>query len=216
MRNAGQPDGDGPQNLLDAFAVARSSEARARGVLVAAAGQVHASRWVTKTDSQAVDTFKSPGHGPVGQVEAGSVHFKGGPARRRSSPILSGQRVVDGPIAIVPSYGDADAALIDWHLGRGVRGLVVEGTGAGNVNATLVPGLEHARDRNVPVVITSRCTTGRVGPIYGGPGGGHSIASLGVIEGGDLSARKGRLALAVALAVGPGVDVRDWFASLLS
>jgi L-asparaginase len=216
MRNAGQPDGDGPQNLRDAFAVARSSEARGRGVLVVAAGDVHAARWVTKTDTQAVDTFRSPGHGPVGRVDAGAVHFDRGPARAPAAPIDGGQHVVIGPIAIVPSYGDADAELIDWHLDRGVRGVVVEGTGAGNVNAALVPGLERARDRNVPVVITSRCMTGRVAPIYGGPGGGHSIASLGVIEGGDLSARKARLALAVALALGPAVDVRDWFASLVS
>ena len=216
MRNAGQSDGDGPQNLRDAFAVARSSEARGRGALVVAAGEIHASRWVTKTDSQAVGTFQSPGHGPVGRVDDGQVLFERGPARVPSAPIGGRQRVADGPIAIVPSYGDADAKLIDWHLGRGVRGVVVEGTGAGNVNAALVPGLEHARDRSIPVVITSRCITGRVGPIYGGPGGGHSIASLGVIDGGDLSARKARLALAVSLALGPDVDVRDRFASLLS
>ena len=78
-----------------------------------------------------------------------------------------------------------------------------------------MPGLEHARDRKVPVVITSRCTTGRVAPIYGGPGGGHSIATVGVIEGGDLSSRKARLALSVALALGPDIDVRDRFAVLV-
>ena len=82
-----------------------------------------------------------------------------GPSRGPSAPI-DREHVVDGPIAIVPSYGDADPDLIDWHLGRGARGIVIEGTGAGNVNAALVPGIERARDRNVPVVITSRCTTG--------------------------------------------------------
>jgi L-asparaginase len=214
MRNAGHPDGDGPQNLRDAVAVARSSEARRRGVLVVAAADVHAARWVTKTDSQAIDTFRSPGHGPLGHVDGEGVHFEHGPSRGPAAPI-DRERVVDGPIAIVPSYGDADPGLIDWHLARGARGFVVEGTGAGNVNAVLVPGLERARDRKVPVVITTRCTTGRVAPIYGGPGGGHSIATVGVIEGGYLSARKARLALSVALALGPDIDVRDRFAVLV-
>jgi L-asparaginase len=65
----------------------------------------------------------------------------------------------------------------------------------------------------VPVVVTSRCLTGSVAPIYGGPGGGHSIAELDVISGGELSARKARLALAVGLAQ-PRVELRDWFASI--
>jgi L-asparaginase len=213
MRNAGQPDGDGPRNLVDAFAVARSPDARGRGVLVVAAGHMHSARWVTKTDSQAVDTFQSPGHGPLGRVDDGVVEFERSPERARSAS-LDHEVVVAGPIAIVPSYGDSDLGLIDWHLERGALGVVIEGTGAGNVNAVLVRGIEDAQRRQVPIVITSRCLTGAVAPIYGGPGGGHSIAALGVIEGGDLSARKARLALAVGLAVAPDA-LPDWFASLV-
>jgi L-asparaginase len=213
MRNAGQRDGDGPQNLMDAFTVARSADARGRGVLVVAAGGVHSARWVTKTDSQAVDTFRSPGHGPVGRVGDGAVQFERAPDRAHSAP-LDCEDVVGGPIAIVPSHGDADRGLIGWHLERGALGIVIEGTGAGNVNAALVPGIEQAQRDHVPVVITSRCLTGAVAPIYGGPGGGHSIATLDVIEGGELSARKARLALAVGLATAPDA-LRNWFASLV-
>ena len=208
MRNAGEVDGDGPPNLRDALTVARSADAAGRGVLVVAAGGVHAARWVTKTDAQAVDTFQSPDHGPIGRVDGDAVHFDHRPVRGAAAPI-DRAHVVVGPIAIVPSYGGADSELIDWHLDRGVRGIVIEGSGAGNVNGALVPGIEHALDRQVPVVITSRCLTGSVAPIYGGPGGGHSIAALDVIRGGDLSARKARLALAVGLALAPDVDLRD-------
>jgi L-asparaginase len=215
MRNAGEAGGDGPQNLRDAFAVARSPDViGGRGVLVVAAGGVHAARWVTKTDAQAVDTFQSPGHGPVGHVDEGGVNFDGAPGRGPSAPV-GRAHVVAGPIAVVPSYGDVDPELIDWHLDRGVRGIVIEGTGAGNVNGALVAGIESARDRGVPVVITSRCITGSVAPIYGGPGGGHSIEALEVIRGGDLSARKARLALAVGLALAPDIALRDWFTSVV-
>jgi L-asparaginase len=216
MRNAGQADGDGPQNLRDAFAVARSPEARGRGALVVVNGEVHAARWVTKTDTQAVDTFRSPGHGPVGHVDDTGVHFHAPPSRGAAAPPDTSAPVVRGPVGIVPSYGDVDRALIDWHLDRGYAGMVIEGGGAGNVNGALVEGIEHARDRSVPLVITSRCLTGVVSPIYGGPGGGHSIVSLGVIEGGELSARKARLALAVGLALEPRIDLRGWFASVTS
>jgi L-asparaginase len=216
MRNAGEPQGDGPKNLRDAFAVTGAAGAAGRGVLVVADGAVHSARWVTKTDTQAVDTFRSPGHEPVGAVNGDRVSFTGTARRGASAPVdLLATRLIEGPIAIVASHADADSALIDWHLDRGARGIVVEGTGAGNVNAALVPGIGHARDRGVPVVVTSRCLTGSVAPIYGGAGGGHSIAELGVVPGGDLSSRKARLALAVGLALEPDIAMRDWFASLV-
>ncbi len=184
-------------------------------MLAVLAGQVHSARWVTKTDTQAVDTFQSPGHGAVGRIVDGApVQFERAPQRGPAAP-LDRVHVVDGPIAIVPSYGDVDIELIDWHLSRGVRGIVIEGGGAGNVNGALVPGIEHARHMDIPVVVTSRCLTGVVAPIYGGPGGGHTIAALGVIGGGDLNARKARLALGVGLALGPDVALRDWFASIV-
>jgi L-asparaginase len=218
MRNAGQADGDGPQNLRDAFAVARWSEARGRGALVVVNGEVHAARWVTKTDTQSVDTFRSPGHGPVGHVDDTGVHFDTAPSRGAAAPPTPNADgpVVRGPVGIIPSYGDVDPALIDWHLDRGCAGIVIEGGGAGNVNGVLVEGIEHARDRGVPVVVTSRCLTGVVAPIYGGPGGGHSIAALGVIEGGELSARRARLALGVGLALAPRIDLREWLESVTS
>jgi L-asparaginase len=105
-----------------------------------------------------------------------------------------------------------DAAIVDWHLDRGIRGLVLEGTGAGNVYGGLRSGLERAIEREVPVVVTTRCLRGEVAPIYGGALGGHTLASLGVIAGAELSPAKARLALAVAMGVDPSVDaVRRWF-----
>lgn len=192
MRSAGQADGDGPQNLRDALALARSNEALGRGALLCVNGEIHEARWVTKTDSQSTDTFRS---------------FGARPYRR---PPTNG--LVEANVAIIRSYGGLDGDIVDWHLDRGARGLVLEGTGAGNVVGELVPGIERALASGVPVVVVTRCLTGEVGPIYGGPGGGHSLAALGVIGAAELSAAKARLALAVALAAAPSLDaVRAWF-----
>lgn len=192
MRNAGQPDADGPDNLRRAFALARSGDARGRGAVLCVDGAVHEARWVTKTDTQAIDTFRSFG------------------ARAWTRPASSTE--VEPGIAIIRSYGGIDGDIVDWHLSSGARGLVVEGGGAGNVAGALVPGLERAISAGVPVVVVSRCLTGAVAPIYGGPGGGHTLASIGVIGGSDLNAAKARIALAVAMGVDPSVDaVRTWF-----
>jgi L-asparaginase len=192
MRNAGQAGADGPANLRDACVLAAAPEARGRGALLCVNGEVHEARWVTKTDSQSLDTFRSFGHRPWTRPAAGTR--------------------VESRIAIIRSYGGIDGDVVDWHVERGIRGLVVEGGGAGNVAGAIVPGLEHAIARGIPVVVVTRCLTGAVAPIYGGPGGGHTLESIGVIGGSDLNASKARVALAAAMGVDPSIDaVRAWF-----
>lgn len=192
MRNAGEPDADGPSNLRDALALAHSREGVGRGGLLCVNGEIHEARWVTKTDSQRTDSFKSFGNRP----------YRRPPAVGRAEP----------NVTVIRSYGGMDGEIVDWHLGRGARGVVIEGTGAGNVCNALLPGIERAITAAVPVVVATRCLTGDVAPIYGGAGGGHALADLGVIGAAELNAAKARLALAVALAVDPSIDaVRSWF-----
>jgi L-asparaginase len=195
MRNAGEPDSDGPSNLRDALALAHSKEGFGRGALLCVNGEIHEARWVTKTDSQRTDTFKS---------------FNVRPYQR---PPTSGE--VEPIVVVIRSYGGMDGEIVDWHLSRGARGVVIEGTGAGNVSGALLPGIERALSSGVPVVVATRCLTGEVAPIYGGPGGGHTLAGLGVIGAAELSAAKARLALAVALGNDPSIEaVRSWFGVL--
>lgn len=192
MRNAGDTGGDGSDNLRGAIELARSGSTAGRGAVLFVNGEVHEARWVTKTDAQAVDTFRSFGTRPW-----------------RRPPI--GARV-EPAVHIVRSYGGVPAGIVEWHLEQGARGIVLDATGAGNVNAALRPGIERAIAADVPVVVTTRCLTGEVGPIYGGEIGGHTLAALGVISGAELSAAKARLALAVALGADPELQaVRSWF-----
>lgn len=198
MRHAADPEADGPANLRDAVALARRAGGLPGPVLQIAGGTHHA-RWVTKLDTTAVDTFASPGD----------------PGMPPPHPPPHGDRV-EGRVAQVHAHTGVDPGIVDFHLERGARGLVVVGTGAGNVHGDLVPGVERAIAAGVPVVVTSRCLTGSVSPTYGGPGGGRHLADLGCIGGGDLPAHKARLALGVALGAAAGMDaVRGWFDELL-
>ena len=78
---------------------------------------------------------------------------------------------------------------------------MIEGSGAGNVPGTAVPGIEYALDRGLPVVLTSRCPAGALAPTYGTPGGGRTLRDLGVIAGGELTGPKARIALLVLLGL---------------
>jgi L-asparaginase len=192
MRNAGEEGADGPSNLRDALALAHSKEGIGRGALLCVNGEIHEARWVTKTDTQRTDTFKSFG------------------ARPYPRPPTNG--AIEPAVVVIRSYGGMDGDIVDWHLSRGARGLVIEGTGAGNVSGALLPGIERALSAGVPVVVASRCLTGEVTPTYGGEGGGHTLAAMGVIGAAELSAAKARLALAVAMGNDPSVGaVRSWF-----
>jgi L-asparaginase len=197
MRNDGDPATDGPANLRDAVALARTGPLP--GPVLRFGGVTHHARWVTKSDTSDLDTFRSPRSSPAPPL-----------------PPPHGE-TMEARVVQVPSHTGVDSALVDWHLDRGARGIVVEGTGAGNVSGALVDGIDRAIAAGVPVAVTSRCWTGPVAPIYGGRGGGWSLAVAGVIGGGDLPTHKVRLALAVALGVDPGIGaVRAWFDELLA
>lgn len=209
MRSAGEIGADGPRNLLNAARIVTSEDAKGRGALLSVNDEIHCARWVTKTDTSNVSTFRSWPGGPVGTVELGTPRFD-----LPTPPRPPHGDQVDTAVAVVKAYTGMDDAALRWLVDdQGVHGLVVEGTGAGNVPGTLVPGIEHAISRGVPVVIASRCLTGRPQPIYGGPGGGQTLESVGAVRSNGLSAAKARLGLMVALGIDRDLDhVREWFA----
>jgi L-asparaginase len=99
------------------------------------------------------------------------------------------------------STGTGDA-LLRASLKRGARGLVLEGTGCGNVPPGAVPGIRAALGAKVPVVLTSRCPEGRLAPAYGYEGGGQMLRELGVVYAQELAGQKARIKLMVALGAG--------------
>lgn len=195
MHRSDHPEPDGPANLRAAIALAAGGGRH--GPVVALGGAVHHARWARKSDTSALDTFQSVGVEPVGP------------------PPPYGDRI-DGRVAEVHSYSGMPAAAVDQALDAGARGLVLVGTGAGNVHGSLRPGVERALADGVAVVVTSRCWSGPVLPEYGGDLGGWTLAEMGCVLADDLPTNKARLALWVALGADPSPEaVRSWFDQLL-
>src|SRR5262249_9641548 len=106
-------------------------------------------------------------------------------------------------------------ALLD-KKDKKARGVVIEGSGAGNVHPSWEDPIRELHEAHVPVVLCSRCAGGRVTATYGSPGGGRRLRERGVIPGGDLTGPKARIAL--MLALGAGFDeaaVRAYFQELV-
>jgi L-asparaginase len=209
MRDASSPGADGPRNLFAAASVAVATAARGLGALVVMNDEVHAARAVSKTHSTALGAFASPGAGPIGVVDGVGVRIS---ARLPRPPRLP--RVDPSPgVYLVKSAAGMDDLLLRALGAGGARGVVVEGSGAGNVPGAWEPALGALIAAGIPVVLSTRCGAGRVTPTYASPGGGRRLRALGVIPAGALPGPKARVALMFALGAGLAGDaLREFFA----
>ena len=167
MRPATSVAADGPQNLLDAIAVARTDGAS--GVVVCLAGAVHGARDVMKLHPYRADAFGSGDAGPLAWLEEGRLRqLRPWPreAVRREPQALPPPS--DWPrVEIVASYAGGSAAVVEALLAHGVDALVVAGTGNGTLHHALEAALQRARAVGVQVRRTTRCPFGQVLPLPG-------------------------------------------------
>ncbi len=202
MRNPTQPGADGPANLLAAVQVAASPEARGLGALVVFADEVHAARFVQKTHTQSIGTFRSRLAGPIGWVAEGRVRIVARPVGRRH--VTLPEVPPDRPVALVTlSLGD-DGRLLRAVEELGYAGLVVEALGGGHAPAPLAETLGHLAT-GMPVVLASRTGCGEVlRKTYGFTGSESDLLARGLIPAGALDGPKARILLWLLLMSGAG------------
>ncbi|WP_155370527.1 asparaginase [Catellatospora vulcania] len=201
-------DTDGPANLAAALAAAADPAARGLGALVCAAGELHAARWATLVDASGPG-FSSAPSGPLARIVDGRVERLAAPPPR--PPYGGGEPEWD--VVLFKTHPGMDPELLAGLPDRGVQGVVLEGTGQGNVPASLFAAISDLIDDDVPVVIASRSHH----PAGSGdlPRDIGMAERLGAIPARGLRADKARIALMAALGDGYGVDaVRAWFARL--
>lgn len=202
MRNAGEPGFEGPANLRDAVRTAAHPGLRGQGTVVVMGGAILPAADVVKTDTDRYDTFQAPGSGPLGDVRGDVVRITRARTARvvlDPAPVMAAE-----PVHLIAATVAADAGLLTAALDLGARGIVVMATGAGNTDPALLAEAQAAMDRGIPVVLATRCLTGRAGPGYGFPGGGYRWIDAGAIPAGRLSGPKARIAL--SLGLGAGLD----------
>lgn len=213
MRNLSETGADGPRNLADAVRVATHEDSGTRGVTLVVNEAIHSARYVTKTNTVNPQTFQSPEYGAIGQVTGTGIrYFHPVPER----PLMT-VREIDTRVPVIAAVAGSDSGVIDWHVAQGVAGIVLEGSGAGNIPAEMMPGVERAIGHGIPVVLTTRVQNGFLSPTYGtgaASGGGFDLVRLGVIPSMYWRAAKARIALIVALGAGySGEALRELFAS---
>jgi L-asparaginase type II len=192
--------GDGPLNLFDAVRVAASPQAKGKGVLQVMNQYINTARDVTKTSAYRVQTFKGVDVGAIGFADPDKVIFYRAPTRLHTTE--SEFRGTDlktlPPVEVFYAYTDAPGYVIDAAVAHGVKGLVIDGYGAGAMSPEETKAVKEAQKKGVVVVITARVNGGRVQKVPQRTEG-H------LVSGDNLPPEKARLLLQLALT-----KTSDW------
>ena len=201
MRNPSLPGTDGPANLLAACRVATSAEAAGLGPVVILNDEIHAARFAAKTHTTRPSTFASPGAGPIGEVVEGRVYIWFRPAYEDYVGLP--ESVEHVTVELVRTMADPEETLLRAAVESAPAGIVIEGTGGGHVPPPLLPALDEALRSGIPIVVASRCPSGRnLERTYGMPGGEIDLIERGALPAGALAGHKARLRLLAGVALG--------------
>jgi L-asparaginase len=187
--------GDGPLNMYNAVRVAATKDAAGKGVLQAMNQNVHAARDVTKASAYRVDTFQGVDLGVLGVADPDVVKFFTEPTRRHTFKSEFNVNSLPGALPLVEvlyAYSDAPGYLIDAMVERGVKGLVIDGTGAGSLTSGFTEAAKRAQQKGVVVVATARTFGGRVQDT-------PRRREANIVPGDNLPPEKARLLLQLAL-----------------
>lgn len=185
MRPFDDADPDGPENLATAVETVTNPDYAGHGAFIAFGGKVIPARGAFKSDTEKADGFATNSQ----------EKFPERPDPLKYAPL--GNVRVD----IIAAYPGAPADLIEQSLAKGAQAIAIEGMGSGNIGPDLANAAMEAA-KSVPVVLTTRVDHGPVEGIYGGAGGGATLADAGVIPSGNLRAPQARILLAAAVATG--------------
>jgi L-asparaginase len=196
MKSSSELGFDGINNLMSSILVAKSTKSHGRGVLVVMNDQINAASEVTKSNTLSLDTFKSLDYGPLGIVDNKEVlYHRSVTMERKKIPADS----IVNDIYLIKAYAGADSKILEYLIEQNAKGIVIEALGRGNLPPKMIPGIEKAIQNDVPVVICSRCPSGRTLDSYGYVGGGKYLTDMGCIMASSLNGQKARILLMLAL-----------------
>jgi L-asparaginase len=150
-----------------------------------------------KVDAWGLAAFDSPTCPPL--VTLGVTVERGAhilPARSRAAF----DPRIEAKVLAVRVFPGLDPSLLLGALRVGVRGLLLEGFGSGNLprlENSLIPVIEAALARDVPVVIVSQCMRGAVD--LSRYEGGSAAQGAGAISAGTMTAQAALAKLMIAL-----------------
>ena len=197
IKNSSEQDWDGPQNLIDAIYICLNQNCKNLGVLVCLNGEINAASEVTKIYTEQIDGFRSLDFGALGFVQNEKIILNRSP---RKLETINTKKIITN-VDLLTVYAGMDEKFFKYSADSKTKGLVVEALGVGNVSPAAFKGIKYVIEKNIPVVLVSRCPAGETLDIYGYPGAGKWLNKIGVIFADYLNGQKARIKLMLALGM---------------
>jgi glutamyl-tRNA(Gln) amidotransferase subunit D len=185
QRSADRPSSDAATNLIGA--VTAATKAPFAEVTVAfhetpsdTTIMLHRGTKVRKCHTSRRDTFKSVNASPLAKIADHEITMltKDYKNRDPAKKLILKPRF-DEKVALLKFHPGMNPSLLDWHVQKGFKGIILEGTGLGHVSKYLFEAVRNAVQRSVIVAMTSQCIWGRVNMnVYDC---GRDLLALGVI-----------------------------------
>jgi L-asparaginase len=185
---------DARENLLDAALIATLPVPE---VSIAFSSRALRGARAIKRDAWAFDAFESPNAAPL--VELG-ISIEVAPHVRAPAPLAPFDERLEPRVLAIRVFPGLDPALIRGAVRVGVKGIVLEAYGTGNLphlTGSLIGALADARDHGVPVLVVSQCPHGFVEMAR--YEGGAAAEAAGAISGGDMTVEAALAKLMIGL-----------------
>jgi len=183
-------------NLRNALLVASDEQSRNIGTCVVFNEKIINSKYVKKVHTSSIDAFGSIGYGILGYIDNDEVNIYQKPIKKEHYEIKDNYPYVE----IVTSYLGANSKLLDYLYESKVNGVVLVGTGRGQITPDMTKAIEKLCSIGTKIVLTTSTDEGRVFPTYDYYGSANYLKNLGVIMGGDFNPKKARIKLMLMLA----------------
>jgi len=185
QRSSDRPSSDAASNLIAAVQAATRGAFAEVGLamhetLSDTAIAVCRGTKVRKCHTSRRDTFKPINATPLARVENNKIvmltdEYK----KRNASKKLVLKPKFSDSVALVKFYPGLDPAIIDWHVEKGCKGILLEGSGLGHVSKYCFNAIGNAVKHGVVVALASQCIWGRVNMnVYDT---GRDLLNLGVV-----------------------------------
>ncbi len=203
QRSSDRPSSDAATNLIGAVKAAGEAPFAEVGLAMHetvsdTAIVVHRGTKVRKCHTSRRDTFKSINGFPIVKVLNQKVSMETDEYQRRDP----NKKLVVKPnfsdkVALVKFYPGLDPAIIDFYVEKGMKGILLEGSGLGHVSKYCFDAIKRATAKGVVVALASQCIWGRVNMnVYDT---GRDLLSFGVVPLDDMFPETGLVKLMWAL-----------------
>lgn len=162
MRAATSLSADGPLNLYNAVVTAAAKESANKGVVIVMNGLILGAHSALKMNTTDVQTFQAPNSGALGYIFNGKANYNQTTLKRHTtqSEFDVTNMTTLPKVGIIYSYSNVESEALDALINNNYKGIIHAGVGNGNIHKNLFGKLEHARQKGILVVRSSRVPTG--------------------------------------------------------